>query len=80
MDGWIEIFILKCHQTCLLNISPQEQNGIIYSMVDFKPYQDPSELYANLQIHNPKDTDVYSNSTVTVEESVEYSTIMRAPA
>ncbi len=49
-------------------------------MVDFKPYQDPSELYANLQIHNPKDTDVYSNSTVTVEESVEYSTIMRAPA
>ncbi|XP_058641735.1 uncharacterized protein LOC131546275 isoform X2 [Onychostoma macrolepis] len=57
-----------------------EQNGIIYSMVDFKPYQDPSELYANLQIYNPKDTAASSNSTVTVEESVEYSTIMRAPA
>ncbi|XP_043102491.1 uncharacterized protein LOC122350223 isoform X2 [Puntigrus tetrazona] len=56
-----------------------EQNGIIYTMVEFKPFQDPSELYANLQIHNPKDTDAESNSTVTVEESVLYSTIMRAP-
>ncbi len=79
MDGLKYIFwnVIK---PLLLNISPQEQNGIIYSMVVFKPYQDPSELYANLQIHNPKDTEVYSNSTVTVEESVEYSTIMRAPA
>lgn len=49
-------------------------------MVDFKPHQDPSELYANLQIHNPKDTEVYSNFTVILEESVEYSIIMRAPA
>ncbi|XP_018963871.1 uncharacterized protein LOC109094612 isoform X2 [Cyprinus carpio] len=62
-----------------LNVS-LEQNGIIYSMVEFKPHQDPSELYANLQIHNPKDTDASSNCKVTVEESVEYSTIMRASA
>ncbi|XP_052418594.1 uncharacterized protein LOC127962994 isoform X2 [Carassius gibelio] len=60
------------------NIS-EEQNAIIYSMVEFKPHQDPSELYANLQMHNPKDTDFSSNCNVTVEESVEYSTIMRAP-
>lgn len=58
------------------NVS-KEQNAIIYSMVEFKPHQDPSELYANLQMHNPKDFS--SNSNVTVEESVEYSTIIRAP-
>ncbi|XP_026109035.1 uncharacterized protein LOC113081184 isoform X2 [Carassius auratus] len=60
------------------NVS-KEQNAIIYSMVEFKPHQDPSELYANLQMHNPKDADFSSNSNVTVEESVEYSTVMRAP-
>ncbi|KAK2898566.1 hypothetical protein Q8A67_009984 [Cirrhinus molitorella] len=54
-----------------------EQNGIIYSMVYFKPHQDPSEIYANLPIHNPKDTDA---SSVEVQESVEYSTIIRSPA
>jgi len=49
-------------------------------MVDFKPHQDPSELYANLQICSPGDTDPSSNCTVTKEGSVIYSTILRAPA
>ncbi|XP_050972492.1 uncharacterized protein LOC127169290 isoform X4 [Labeo rohita] len=50
-----------------------EQNGIIYSSVNFQPHQDPFELYANLQIQNPR-------CTFTVEESVEYSAIMTTPA
>ncbi|XP_059378770.1 uncharacterized protein LOC132114593 isoform X2 [Carassius carassius] len=57
-----------------------EQDGIIYSMVEFKPHQDPSELYANLQIHSPKDANASSSCTVTVKETVEYSTIMRTSA
>ncbi|KAK7135839.1 hypothetical protein R3I94_014498 [Phoxinus phoxinus] len=65
--------------TCGSTNTTMEQN-IIYSMVDFKPYQDPSELYANLQIRSPGDTDPSSSCTFTTEGSVEYSTILRAPA
>ncbi|XP_067251075.1 CMRF35-like molecule 1 isoform X2 [Chanodichthys erythropterus] len=66
--------------TCDSANTTLEQNGIIYSMVDFTPHQDPSELYANLQIHSPENTDPSSRCTFTTEESVEYSTILRAPA
>ncbi|XP_067269903.1 uncharacterized protein [Pseudorasbora parva] len=57
--------------------STMEQNSIIYCMVDFKPHQDPSELYANLPVRRPGDSDASSNCTVTTEEHVEYSTILR---
>ncbi|KTG41020.1 hypothetical protein cypCar_00013173 [Cyprinus carpio] len=57
-----------------------EQDGIIYSMVEFEPHQDPYELYANLQLYSPKDANASSSCTVTVKETVEYSTIMRSSA
>ncbi|XP_039513745.1 uncharacterized protein LOC120469090 isoform X2 [Pimephales promelas] len=66
--------------TCGSANTTMEQNSITYSMVHFKPHQDPSELYANLQIRSPGDTDPSSNCTVTKEGSVIYSTILRAPA
>ncbi|XDV49055.1 hypothetical protein PO909_018379 [Leuciscus waleckii] len=66
--------------TCGSANTTMEQNSVIYSMVDFKPHQDPSELYANLQIHSPGDTDPSSRCSFTTEGSVEYATILRAPA
>ncbi|XP_051965413.1 uncharacterized protein LOC127631342 isoform X1 [Xyrauchen texanus] len=61
------------HNTTLQ--SPEEQSGIIYSVMDFKPNQDPSELYANLQIHSERDTGRSSNCSIKSWESVVYSTI-----
>ncbi|XP_077079495.1 uncharacterized protein LOC143732370 isoform X2 [Siphateles boraxobius] len=66
--------------TCGSANTTMEQDSVIYSMVDFKPYQNPSELYANLQIRSPGDADPSSSWTFTTEGSVEYSTILRAPA
>ncbi|XP_057212441.1 uncharacterized protein LOC130567930 isoform X3 [Triplophysa rosa] len=59
--------------------SSQEQDGTIYSSVLFKSYEDLSELYVNLQAHRPKHTVPSSACVISTGESVEYSTVLRAP-
>ncbi|KAI4902285.1 hypothetical protein NFI96_034710 [Prochilodus magdalenae] len=56
---------------------PQELNSIIYTTVDFKPYEDTAQLYANLGFYNTGVVGPDSDSPLRSQESVEYSTIAR---
>ncbi|KAF7668807.1 hypothetical protein LDENG_00287040 [Lucifuga dentata] len=52
-----------------------EMNGIVYTTVDFKPHQKPTELYANMGMHRARAG--APNSTCSTEQAgmVEYSTL-----
>ncbi|KAJ8393540.1 hypothetical protein AAFF_G00060130 [Aldrovandia affinis] len=53
-----------------------DQNSIVYTTVDFKPRQEPTELYANLKVHSsPPKKSPEPSGHLESGDTVEYSTL-----
>lgn len=62
---------LSLDEGCL----PQEMSGIVYTTVDFRAHQKPTELYANLRMHETQAGGPNSTWSAEHDGMVEYSTL-----